>query len=134
MTTVVTEFGFVKKIPRISEAEWAVMEVFWRQSPRMAAEVVAALQSDTQWKSTTVRTLISRLLEKGVLRYQADGKRYLYFAARTRAECVDAAGQSFVERIFGGSVGPLLFHFASRTRLSRRDAKKLRQILKGDRS
>jgi BlaI family penicillinase repressor len=124
----------MKKIPRISEAEWEVMEVFWQHSPRTAAEAVDALRSDTQWKSTTVRTLISRLLGKGILKYEADGKHYLYSAARTRGQCVDAVSDSFVERIFGGAVAPLLLHFASRTRLSKRDAEKLRQILEETRS
>ena len=121
----------MKEISRISEAEWEVMEVFWRRSPRTAAEVYAILLSDTQWKKTTVRTLISRLLAKGILRHEVDGKRYLYSAARSREECVEAAGQSFLERIFGGSVQPLLLHFASRTRLSKRDAEKLKQLLEG---
>ena len=124
----------MKPIARISEAEWEVMEIFWRRSPQTASEVFSALQSDTHWKSTTVRTLIARLQAKGILKYEIDGKRYLYSAVRSREECVEAASQSFLERIFGGSVQPLLLHFASRTRLSKRDAEKLRQLLKGTKS
>ena len=120
----------MRKIPRISEAEWEVMEVFWSSSPRTALDVIDTLRPGTQWKSTTVRTLISRLLAKGLLSYEADGRRYLYAAARTREECVAAVSDSFLQRIFGGSVTPLLLHFASRSRLSRRDGEKLRQILK----
>jgi len=124
----------MKEISRISEAEWEVMEVFWRRSPQTAAEVYAALRPGTHWKSTTVRTLISRLVAKGILEHEVDGKRYLYSAARSREECVEAAGQSFLERIFGGAVQPLLLHFASRTRLSKRDAEKLKQLLEGSKS
>jgi BlaI family penicillinase repressor len=124
----------MKEISRISEAEWEVMEVFWRRSPQTAAEVCATLRPDTRWKSTTVRTLIARLVAKGILRHEADGKRYLYSAARSREECVEAASDSFLERIFGGSVRPLLLHFAGRTRLSKSDAEKLRQILGGTKS
>ena len=124
----------MKEISRISEAEWEVMEVFWRRSPQTAAEVYAALRPGTQWKSTTVRTLISRLAAKGILDHEVDGKRYLYSAARSREECVEAAGQSFLKRIFGGAVQPLLLHFASRTRLSKRDAEKLKQLLEGSKS
>lgn len=124
----------MKPISRISEAEWEVMEVFWRRSPQTATEVFSQLQSDMHWKSTTVRTLIARLLAKGILDHEVDGKRYLYSAARSREECVAAASQSFMERIFGGAVQPLLLHFASRTRLSKRDAEKLKQLLKGTES
>jgi BlaI family penicillinase repressor len=124
----------MKEISRISEAEWEVMEVFWRRSPQTASEVYAVLQSDTHWKSTTVRTLISRLLAKGILKYKVEGKRYLYSAVRSREECVEAASQSFLERIFGGSIQPLLLHFASRTRLSKRDAEKLKHLLEGSKS
>lgn len=107
------------------------MEVFWRRSPQTAAEVYAALQSNTKWKSTTVRTLISRLLAKDVLKFEVNGKRYLYSAVRSRDECVEAASQSFLERIFGGAVQPLLLHFAGRTRLSKRDVEKLKHLLEG---
>ncbi len=124
----------MKKILRISEAEWEVMEVLWQRSPQTAAEVCAALHPATQWKSTTVRTLLSRLLAKDILRHTVDGKRFLYSAARSREECVEAASQSFLERIFGGAVQPLLLHFASRTRLSKGDAEKLRQLLAGAKS
>jgi BlaI family penicillinase repressor len=110
------------------------MEIFWQRSPRTAAEVYAILQAGTRWKSTTVRTLISRLDAKGILKHEIDGKRYVYAAARSREECVEAASQTFLERIFGGSVQPLLLHFASRTRLSRRDAEKLKQLLEGAKS
>src|SRR5271154_5605869 len=119
---------FMKRIPRISEAEWEVMEVFWQRLSLTAAEACSLLKSDTQWKSTTVRTLISRLLKKGILTYEIDGKRYLYSPALSREQCVEAASQSFLERIFGGAVQPLLLHFASRTRLSKRDAEKLKQL------
>jgi BlaI family penicillinase repressor len=119
---------------RISEAEWDVMEVFWQRSPQTSSEVHEALHPNTHWKSTTVRTLISRLLAKGILEHVVDGKRYLYSAAQSRDECVEAASQSFLERIFGGSVQPLLLHFASRTRLSKRDAEKLKELLGGSKS
>ncbi len=62
----------------ISGAEWRVMEVIWQRPTATAAEVIAALASATDWKHRTIRTLLARLVEKGVLAAQPDGNRHLY--------------------------------------------------------
>ena len=63
---------------RISEAEHAVMEVLWRESPLGAAEVAERVDPSRGWSDRTVKTMLSRLLAKGVLAHQEEGRRYLY--------------------------------------------------------
>ncbi|GBK61102.1 hypothetical protein PbDSM24746_11060 [Paenibacillus macerans] len=57
----------MSQIPRISEAEWEVMKVFWQSSPASANDVIEALSDDKDWKPATVKTLINRLLKKKAL-------------------------------------------------------------------
>lgn len=107
------------------------MNVLWdHSSPMTAVEVVERLAARKAWSPRTVKTMLNRLIKKGALRFQADGKRYLYRPAMGREQCVRAAGRSFLSRVFGGAAGPMLVHFVSHTDLSSDEIGQLRQLLK----
>ena len=122
----------MKQPPRLSEAEWEVMKVVWQRSPgpSSASEVIAALSRSTVWSAATVKTLLNRLLHKGALRHEKAGKAYLYFPACTEKACRGAATESFLQRVFDGSLSPLLAHFASSRRLSRAELDELESLLR----
>jgi BlaI family penicillinase repressor len=116
--------------PDISESEWAVMEVLWESSPQTAAEVTKALRPATNWADNTVRTLLTRLVEKGALATgeSAAGPR-TFRPAVAREVCVKAEGDSFLQRIFGGAAKPLLVHFAENSKLTPEEVKELKRLL-----
>ncbi|MDP6443314.1 MAG: BlaI/MecI/CopY family transcriptional regulator [Pirellulaceae bacterium] len=117
-------------LPRISEAEWLVMEAIWAADrPLLAAEVVEQLEEATKWSHRTVRTLLNRLVKKKVLTYRADGNRYLYSAKRPRQDYVQEESSSFLDRVFAGDADSLLMHFVERSSLSKRKLKELRKLL-----
>jgi predicted transcriptional regulator len=58
---------------RIAEGEYAVMEVLWERSPLTAAEVAGRVPEDRGWSLATVKTMLSRLLAKGLLAHEEDG-------------------------------------------------------------
>ena len=115
--------------PQISDAEWEVMKVLWESSPRTAAEVVEALCEPMQWHPKTVKTLLGRLVKKGVLRYREEGNRYLYRPAFPRDRYVEEESRSFVDRVFGGDATPMLVHFVETMKLSDSDLEELREVL-----
>jgi len=116
--------------PNISESEWSVMEVLWDSSPRSASEVAKALKKKTGWAENTVRTLLTRLVEKGALKIDdAAGSPKLYSPAVKREACVKAESESFLERIFQGAAKPLLVHFARNARLTPQEVKELKKLL-----
>jgi BlaI family transcriptional regulator, penicillinase repressor len=116
--------------PRISEAEWVVMEVVWRKSPVTALEVVQQLVAHKQWQDQTIRTMLRRLIRKKALRYKAEGKVYYYSPALSREQCVRGESQSFLERVFGGAAQPLLVQLAQETKLSPEEIAELKRILR----
>jgi predicted transcriptional regulator len=63
---------------RISDAEHAVMEVLWDEAPLGAADVAERVDPERGWSAKTVKTLLSRLLAKGALIHEEEGRRYLY--------------------------------------------------------
>ena len=124
----------MEPVPRISEAEWEVMEVLWARSPQTAAEVAAALEPTRDWSPTTVKTMLARLLRKGALRHRRQGRRFLYSAAVSRETCRAAETESFVERVCGGSASPLLAWFVEQHRLSPEQLEELQQLIDASRS
>jgi len=117
------------KPPKISEAEWEVMNVLWQSSPLTASDVVNDVGSRMQWHPKTVKTLLARLVRKGALRYRQEGNRYLYTPVHPRERHVEAESRSFIERVFGGSATPALVHFVDAMTLSDEDVDELRQVL-----
>ncbi len=117
-------------LPRISDAEWEVMKVLWAKSPLTANEIIATLQrSDPTWHPITVRTLINRLLNKKALGFDKAGRAYRYRPLVGEKACTASASDSFLRRVFGGSLWPMLAHYAERGKLSARDIRELKRLL-----
>ncbi|MGZ5445899.1 MAG: BlaI/MecI/CopY family transcriptional regulator [Thermoanaerobaculia bacterium] len=110
--------------PPITDAEWELMSVLW-EGPRTALEVAEALERHPK----TVKTLLGRLVRKGVLRYREDGNRYVYSPAIPRQRYVKEESASFIERVFGGETTPALVHFVRSTKMSSAEIDELRKLL-----
>lgn len=115
--------------PRISPAEWQVLDALWDRAPATAADVYAALGDDTEWHLKTVNTFLARLVEKGVLRVRRDGKANVYAPKLTREQCVRRESDTFLQRVFRGAAGPMLAHFCERADLTDAEIVQLRKIL-----
>jgi predicted transcriptional regulator len=113
----------------ISEAESVVMEVLWRKQPRTADEVVAALAGHSDWQEPTIKTLLNRLLKKGAIKAERDGRRYLYRPVLQHADYVHAASKGLLDRLFDGRVAPLVAHFSRANKLSKKDIAELKRLI-----
>jgi predicted transcriptional regulator len=114
---------------QISEAESVVMEVLWRSHPLGADEVVAALARSRDWQEATIKTLLNRLLNKGAIAAERDGRRYRYSPVLAREEWLLDESRGMLERLFDGRVAPLVAHFSQHRKLSRKDIAELRKLL-----
>jgi BlaI family penicillinase repressor len=117
------------KRPKISEAEWEVMEVIWRRSPITASEVVEELTGSTSWAPTTIRTMLARLAEKKILALKKLEQGVSFLPLISREECVRVESHSFLERVFGGAAKPLLVQMVQDADLSGEDIAELRKLL-----
>lgn len=96
------------KAVQISDAEWQVMRILWSGKANTASDIMSALKqsSDMNWEPTTVKTLLSRLVKKEVLSYEANGRKYTYQVRLTERECIQNEMKGFIHKIYGG---PLLY-------------------------
>ncbi|MEO8206011.1 MAG: BlaI/MecI/CopY family transcriptional regulator [Chthoniobacterales bacterium] len=121
----------MKREIKISEAEWEVMKVIWRQSPLSALEVADKLNKKPAWHPKTVKTLINRLVKKGVLGYEKVGRIHLFSPRLSESQCVLNESESFLDRIFGGSLQPMVAQLVKHRKLSAADIEELQKILRG---
>ncbi len=115
---------------RISDAEHAVMEVLWDESPLTAQDVSERVPSERDWSANTVKTLLGRLLAKNVIAHQEEGRRYLYRPIVAREEYVSGESQRLMDRLFGGKLSPLVAHLAERDQLTAQDISEIEALLK----
>ncbi len=114
---------------KISDAEWRVMRIVWQRRTVTAAEVIEALAPKTDWNHRTVRTLLGRLAEKGALKTEQEGNRYVYRPNVTQKRCVREETQSFVEKVFDGDAAGLLAHFVQNEPISPEQIDELKRML-----
>lgn len=119
----------MKDAAHISEAEWEVMSVVWNTSPIAASEIVEQLEAKRGWRSRTTRTLLDRLVRKGALTFEVDGKRYLYRPRISMEKCLRKESRTFAQRVFGGEPVSMLIHLVKNTKLSPAEIQKLKDIL-----
>lgn len=116
---------------RISDAEHAVMEVLWEESPLTAQDVVERIPPERDWSANTVKTLLGRLLSKNIIAHQEDGRRYLYRPLVKRGDYVEGESRRLMDRLFGGKLTPLVAHLAERDALTNEDIAEIEALLKG---
>jgi BlaI family penicillinase repressor len=120
----------MKNVPRISDTEWEIMRAIWQRHPATANEVIERLATvDPSWHPKTVRTLLARLVGKKAVDYKTNGRTYAYSPLVSEEECIATASESFLDRVFGGSLTPMLAHFVEQQKLSPEDLEKMKQLL-----
>ncbi|MFA5006582.1 MAG: BlaI/MecI/CopY family transcriptional regulator [Candidatus Izemoplasmatales bacterium] len=87
---------------KLTDAEWQVMRIVWERQPVTANEATQDLYESQAWTISTVKTLLSRLVDKGLIQAEPQGKKYLYQAIWTERECVISEMKQALHRIYGG--------------------------------
>ena len=112
----------------ISESEWQVMKIVWGNSPQTLPEILDRLK-ETGWSKTTIQTYLARLVKKGALSTQRQGKGYLYYPAISEHDCQLIASQSFLERVYDGSLAKMVMGFVKGGHLSNDELKELKELV-----
>lgn len=115
--------------PHISDAEWRVMHEIWQLEPVTSSEITTRLSEATEWSPGTIKTLLHRLVSKGVLDFQRKGNRYHYRSNFSEADCIDHASDQLLHTVFHGQPVPMLAYLVQSARLSGSEVKDLRQLL-----
>ena len=116
---------------KISRAELDIMKVLWQDNAQTATNVHARVSDKKDWTLRTVKTLLARLVEKGALKTETDGRRFRHHTVISETDYKTKAAGQFVDRIFSGRAAPLVAHLADSRGLSDEDIAELEKLLEG---
>jgi BlaI family penicillinase repressor len=126
----------MKPIPQISESELEVMKVVWRLGQAGSSQIIKELTETTEWKPKTIQTLITRLVEKGAIKAEKSTttgtKAFVYSPLVDEAEFKARASESFLQKMYNGSVNLMLASFVKQQKLTKKDFDELKKLLKDD--
>jgi len=116
--------------PEISNAEFEVLDVLWDDHPATSNDVVVRLNDKKDWHEKTVKTLLGRLVKKGVLGFEKQQRQYLYYPLIGREDYTRKETTNFVSRLFKGKIAPMVAGFANQNALSKQDVSELKALIK----
>ena len=119
----------MSELPRITDAEWHVMDVVWQKAPQTANEIVQALEGQVNWSPKTIKTLINRLVNKGALRFEKDGRTYLYSPAVEQASMEQGLVGGLLRGAFKGSADRLVLHALESGEASREELEAIKALI-----
>lgn len=116
-------------IPKISETEWKVMKVIWSNPYITANGVIDILDDYVEWKPKTVKTLLNRLLNKGAIDFQKEGREYKYYPLISEDQCIKEENKSFLDKVYNGAFKTMIANFIEDQTLSKDDINDLKKLL-----
>ena len=119
----------MKKI-NLSDGEWTIMNVLWETAPRTITQLTAALKEATGWSKHTIITMLGRMESKGAVRYEEGSRAKQYYPAVERKETALGETQSFLEKVYSGSLGLMVNTMVEKNSLSKEEIDELYSILR----
>ncbi|QHQ60187.1 CopY/TcrY family copper transport repressor [Anaerocolumna sedimenticola] len=114
---------------KISDSEWEVMKIIWKNPNCTAQDIIEQLKDSQKWKPKTIKTLIRRLIDKNIVGFEQFGREYKYYSLVNEDECRKAESDSFLQRVYSGSLKSMLLNLIEKENLSKEDIEDLKSIL-----
>lgn len=113
----------------LTPAEWNLMECLWKSSPRTGREAVEYLSSHVGWTRSTTLTMLRRMTDKGLIRCEDSGGVKTYSPLIDRSSAAACETESFLSRVYNGSVSLLISAMTQKQELSSEEIEELHAIL-----
>ena len=113
----------------ITDAEWEVMRVVWANDRVTSKKVISILKEKMDWTQSTIKTILGRLVGKGVLNTEQEGRKFIYTANIVEKEAVRDFAEDIFNRICKKKVGNVIGSIIEDHVLSFDDIDRLEKIL-----
>ncbi len=117
-------------VENITNAEWEIMRVVWAKEQTTSSEITELLQTRLGWKSSTVKTLLNRLVEKDFLKTKKDGKRFIYSANVTETTSAKSLAEDAKEKICARNIPLFIEEMIATSDFTMEDLEQLEEIIK----
>ncbi|UCG59339.1 MAG: BlaI/MecI/CopY family transcriptional regulator [Phycisphaerales bacterium] len=122
-----------EKSRELSENEWVIIQTVWELEPCAAPTVQEALQRTKNWAYTTVKTMMDRMVKKGLLKTKKLRNIYLYSAAITKSEARRGEIMKTLRRAFDGAVTPMMQFLVENDQISDKEYVELDRLIQSSR-
>ena len=119
-----------KRNYELTEGEWAIIQAVWDNEPCAAPTVQEELESHKNWHYSTVKTLMDRMVAKGLLKTEKIRNLFLYRSAITRTEAQTGEIMRAVKRAFDGALTPMMQFLLESDSLSKKQLSELETMIK----
>ena len=120
----------MKEKQLLTNTEWEVCECLWEEAPLTMTQIASRLTERTGWTRSTGETLVRRMADKGLLRWEQGKKAKFFYPTVEREDAVVRETKGFLRKVFGGSVGLLVNTLAENEELSREEIDQLYEALR----
>lgn len=114
---------------KLSDGEWKIMQLLWKESPKTIIQLTKALESETGWTKHTVISYLKRMEEKGAVRYQIEGRAKEFYPMIEERDAELQETRYFLDKVFQGKLGLLLHTMVQQDDFSEDEIKELQSIL-----
>ena len=117
---------------KLTEAEWQIMNALWQKHPATARDVMDRLPAGVQWAYTTIKTMLTRLVEKKAVGEIKQGNTSVYDPLVSQQKARLSAFRSLLDQAFDGAIGPLVHFLAEEKQISAREKEELVKVLESE--
>jgi len=112
----------------IGDAELEIMKVIWKSKEPITSLDIGKEVENKGWKKTTIATFLARLVEKGALSADKQGKLYYYTPLISEKEYRKSQTKNLIKTLYNGSVRDFAVSFFEEQKLSDKDIQELKAI------
>jgi BlaI family penicillinase repressor len=117
---------------KLTEAEWQIMNALWQKHPATARDIMDRLPADVNWAYTTIKTMLTRLVEKQAVGEVKEGNTSVYEPRVSQQKARLSAFRSLLDQAFDGAVGPLVHFLAEEKQLTAKEKAELKRVLENE--
>ncbi|MEN6334442.1 MAG: BlaI/MecI/CopY family transcriptional regulator [Phycisphaerales bacterium] len=117
---------------KLTEAEWQIMNALWQKHPATARDIMDRLAPGVNWAYTTIKTMLTRLVEKQAVGEVKQGNTSVYEPRVSQQKARLSAFRSLLDQAFDGAVGPLVHFLAEEKQLTPKEKAELKRILENE--
>ena len=124
----------VNRNHELTEAEWAIIQAVWENEPCAVPTIQEEIQARKNWEYSTVKTLMDRMVAKGLLTTERIRNLILYRSAITKVQAQKGEIMRAVKRAFDGALTPMMQFMLDEHNLSQKQLAELESLIKKKRS
>ncbi|HCO93043.1 MAG TPA: hypothetical protein DIU00_03685 [Phycisphaerales bacterium] len=114
---------------KLTQAEWQIMNALWEKHPATARDIMTRLPQGVKWAYTTVKTMLSRLVEKEAVSEHKQANTSIYEPLVSQRKARLSAFRLLLDQSFNGAMGPLMHFLLQEQKLNDKQKKELIEIL-----